>query len=168
LTETTQLARILQAHLPWHKARIHCAAAFILALWRVRTVSFPQLALALNPRAKQQSNERRLQRFFSSFQFDLDAFARLLFALVPIHEQLVITLDRTHWQVGQVHLNILMFGVAYNGVAFRSLLGKSGNSSQRERERLLARLFQVIPRERIEVGSRTAWGCGWCREPRSG
>jgi hypothetical protein len=154
LIETTQLTRILQEHLSWHKARVRFAAAFILALLRVRSVSFPSLALALNPHAQTESNERRLQRFFSSFKLDLDAFARLLLALVPVQGKLVLTLDRTHWQVGSVHLNILLFGVAHNGVAFPivwRLLGKSGNSNQAERKALLSRLLRVIPKERIAV-----------------
>lgn len=154
MIETTQLTTILQEHLHWHKARARLAAAFILALLRVRTVSFPSLALALNPRAKHESNERRLQRFFANFSLDLDAFAHLLFALVPSNDELVITLDRTHWTLGRVHLNLLVFGVAHDGVAFPivwRLLHKNGNSSQSEREALLKRLLAVIPRDRIRV-----------------
>jgi hypothetical protein len=154
MKETTQLTTILQEHLGWHKARTRFVAAFILALLRVRTVSFPSLALTLNPHAKRESNERRLQRFFANFRLDLDTFAQLLFSLVPSQEKLVITLDRTHWQVGKVHLNILLFDVAHNGVAFPivwRLLGKSGNSNQAEREALLTRLLRVVPQERILV-----------------
>ena len=102
LNETTQLTSILQEYLHWHKSRIRFTAAFILALLRVRTVNFPSLALSLNPHAQQESNERRLQRFFSGFKLNLDAFAQLLLGLVPCQEKLVITLDRTHWQVGSV------------------------------------------------------------------
>src|SRR5699024_7554994 len=133
--------------LDWHGARTKFAAAFVLALIRVRTVTFPSLALALNPLAKQASNERRLQRFFARFQLDLDVFARLLFALVPSQAPFTVTLDRTHWQVGRVHLNTLLFGVAHQGVSFPivwKLLGKAGNSNQREREQLLARLLKVV------------------------
>ncbi len=154
MNETTQLTSILQEHLHWYKSRIRFTAAFILALLRVRTVNFPSLALSLNPHAQRESNERRLQRFFSGFKLNLDAFAQLLLGLVPCQEKLVITLDRTHWQVGSVHLNILLCGVAHEGVAFPivwRLLGKRGNSSQAERAALLSRLLHVIPRERIAV-----------------
>lgn len=154
MIETTQLTSTLQEHLHWHKSRARCAAAFILALMRVRTVSFPSLALTLNPHAKPASNERRLQRFFSTFKLDLDAFAKLLFTLVPTQDKLVITLDRTHWTLGTIHLNLLVFGVAHDGVAFPivwRLLHKNGNSSQSEREALLGRLLRVIPRDRIHV-----------------
>lgn len=154
MNEITELNRVLKEALGWHQARIRFTAAFMLALLRVRSVNFPNLALALNPHAKQQSNERRLQRFFSSFKLDLDAFAKLLLELVPNHHKLVITLDRTPWQVGSVHLNILLFGVAHKGVAFPilwRLLGKRGNSNQSERSALLSRLLRVIPSERIAV-----------------
>lgn len=166
MNERTKLKKILQEHLDWHGARTEFAAAFVLALLRVRTVSFPSLALALNPFVKQASNERRLQRFFAQFQLNLDAFARLLVALVPTTAPFTLTLDRTHWQVGRVHLNVLLFGVVYQGVAFPivwKLLGKAGNSNQHEREQLLFRLLQVIPASCITVvlADREFIGEGW-------
>lgn len=109
MKETTKLTNILQGHLGWHFSRIEFAAAFVLALVRVRTVTFPNLALTLNPRAKQANNERRLQRFFAGFRLDLDGFAQLLLALAPTSGPFTVTLDRTEWQVGRVHLNVLIF-----------------------------------------------------------
>lgn len=166
MIESTRLAKLLQEQLGWHAARTKFAAAFVLALLRVRTVTFPRLALSLNPHAKQASNQRRLQRFFSGFKLDLDAFARLLLALVPSSGRLVITLDRTHWQVGRVHLNVLLFGIAHRGVAFPiiwSLLGKAGDSNQAERAKLLSRLLKIIPQNRIKaiVADREFIGEGW-------
>lgn len=66
----------------------------MLALVRVRTVSFPSLAVALNPFVKQASNERRLQRFFAQFPLNLDALARLLVALAPTTAPFTLTLGR--------------------------------------------------------------------------
>ncbi len=93
MNETTQLTSILQEHLHWYKSRIRFTAAFILALLRVRTVNFPSLALSLNPHAQRESNERRLQRFFSGFKLNLDAFAQLLLGLVPCQEKLKCVLE---------------------------------------------------------------------------
>jgi hypothetical protein len=148
LNEGTKLANILQQQLGWHAARTQFAAAFVLALLRLRTVNFPSLALCSNPHAKCASNERRLQRFFAGFNLDSDAFAKLLFTLTPASGPLVVTLDRTHWQVGRVDVNVLLFAIAHRGVAFPivwKLLGKPGNSNQAEQEaprleRLLALL----------------------------
>ncbi len=61
--ESKRLFDILQAYLPWHRARTTFTAGFILALIKVRTVTFSQLALALNPNTKPDSNYRRIQRF---------------------------------------------------------------------------------------------------------
>jgi hypothetical protein len=138
----------------------------VLALLRLRTVNFPSLALCLNLRAKRESNERRLQRFFAGFKLDLGAFARLLFTLTPASGPLVVTLDRTHWQVGRVDVNVLLFGVTHQGVAFPiiwTLLGKAGNSNLAEREKLLSRLLKVIPQSRIKavVADREFIGEGW-------
>jgi hypothetical protein len=49
LIERTQLAHILQAQLGCHAARTKLAVSFVLALLRLRTVTFPSLALCLNP-----------------------------------------------------------------------------------------------------------------------
>lgn len=152
--EIIGLQKTLQAQLGWHAARTKFAAAFLLAILKVKTVNFPRLALALNPRAKSASNERRLQRFFALFKLDLDAFARLLVRLLPVTDRLSVTLDRTHWQLGKIDINILLFGVAYQGVSLPivwKLLGKRGNSQQQEREELLTRLLKVIPAERIKL-----------------
>jgi hypothetical protein len=146
LTETTELSRILKEHLGWHKARTRFAAAFVLAVIKLRTVTFTSLALVMNPFVKPESNLRRIQRFFSGFNIDPDTFARLLVSLVPEQDDLLVTLDRTYWRVGRIEINILMFAIAHQGVAFPivwTLLGKSGISSTRERRELLDRLRNV-------------------------
>jgi hypothetical protein len=166
LKEGTKLANILQQQLGWHATRTQFAAAFVLALLRLRTVNFPSLALCLNPHAKRASNERRLQRFFAGFKLDSDTFAKLLFTLTPASGPLVVTLDRTHWQVGRVDVNVLLFAIAHRGVAFPTvwkLLGKPGNSNQAERKALLERLLKVIAQSRIKavVADREFIGEGW-------
>ena len=166
LREVTELTAILKEALGWHQARSRFAAAFVLAVIKLRTVTFTSLALALNPWAKPLSNLRRIQRFFSSFHIDPDAFAQLLLNLVPEHDELLVTLDRTHWRVGQREINILMFAIAHDGVAFPVVwtpLGKAGISNTRERQALLERLLNVIPAGRIQavLGDREFIGDGW-------
>lgn len=166
MIERTKLTTILQQHLGWHAARTKLAAAFVLALLRMRTVNFPSLALSLNPQAKRESNERRLQRFFAGFNLNLDSFAKLLYGLTPASGPLVVTLDRTHWQLGQVDLSVLLFGVAHQGIAFPivwRLLGKAGNSNHTEQDALLKRLLKIIPKDRIKavVADREFIGEAW-------
>lgn len=119
--ESNALIARLQAHLPWHRARLACCASAILALIKLRTVNLCQLALVLNPKVQPASNERRLRRFLSGFAVDFDRVARLIVALIPQQDAFIITIDRTQWLFGKgkgkININILMIAVAYQGIA---------------------------------------------------
>ena len=157
--EITALINRLQPHLDWHRARLVCCAATILALIKLRTVNLCQLALVLNPKAKTQSNERRLRRFLAGFELDFECIARLIVALIPQQDGFTITLDRTQWLFGTTKINILMIAIAYKGIAIPvvwMLLDKKGNSSTAERialERiaLMGRLLRVLPAPQIKT-----------------
>lgn len=150
----TELTSVLQAHLPWHKARLTFFARFVLALLQLGTVNLTKLALALNPRVRSASNYRRIQRFLSGFALEGDACARLLLSLVPSGGPFLVILDRTNWQFGTRDLNILLLAVAHRGIAFPILwtvLEKKGNSNTAERIALLRRFLRLVPPERIEA-----------------
>ncbi len=65
--QVNELHDVMQWYLPCHKARVKFIAAFIVSLIKLTTVNFTKLANALNGKAKQKSNYRRIQRFFSEF-----------------------------------------------------------------------------------------------------
>ncbi len=73
-----ELKAVLAEYLPWHGARIGFLAQFLLALFKVRSVSLAELATGFGGPAKVESHYKRLQRFFRSFEIDQDALARLL------------------------------------------------------------------------------------------
>lgn len=98
MPETKGLFDILQAQLPWHKARLTFAATFALALIKVRTVTFARLALVLNPHVTPEANYRRIQRFFAGFPLDGEWVGRLMLALLPQKRNLVVSIDRSTWQ----------------------------------------------------------------------
>lgn len=165
MEHVTELVRILQAHLKWNKARLSFLARFLLALIQQRTVNFTGVALALNGRVQEESNYRRIQRFFSGFDFDADAFARLLLCLAP-QERLLVILDRTQWQFGKQDLNILMLAVAHQGMALPilwSTIPGRGCSGTEQRIALLSRFLQLVPAERIEalLADREFFGKEW-------
>ena len=69
-----------------------------------------------------------------------------MLALLPEKEKLVITLDRTTWELGSHCINILMIAVAYKGLAFPLLwvlLDKKGNSDTKERLALVDSLLSL-------------------------
>ncbi len=150
-----ELKAVLAEYLPWHGARIGFLARFLLALFKVRSVSLAELATGFGGPAKVESHYKRLQRFFRSFEIDPDSWARLLVRLVPVGDgPWRLTLDRTHWKFGQVDINFLVLGIAYRGIAvpvFWSVLDKAGNSNTAERKALMERFLAVFGAERIAV-----------------
>lgn len=154
MRESTALLGVLQEHFDWHRARLGCLAAFVVALVKVRTVNLTEVALALNPGAKTASNYRRIQRFLAAFEVDFEAMARLMLALVPVKSDLVVTIDRTNWHFGRAPINVLMLGIAWRGLAFPllwRLLPKTGVSSTEERIALVRRFLRLVETERIRA-----------------
>ena len=125
-----ELQKKLQAHLPLHGASIGFIVKFVMAVIVVRGVTMTTVASALNPRVLPESNEKRIKRFFGTVKLEGESFARLMLALLPEKDNLVLTLDRTTWELGSTCINILMLGVAYKGLGFPLLwvlLNKKGN-----------------------------------------
>lgn len=141
MLSTDQLKATLQPHLKWHGARLTFLALFLQALFQVKTVNLAEIATALNPQAKEGSNYRRLQRFFADFTLNEDSLARLVVLLLPRPpEGYTLALDRTTWYLGKVCLNLLVLGIAHQGVAFPVCvipLDKAGNSNTLERIAIL-------------------------------
>jgi len=112
------------------------------------------LPLALSSKAKVSSNYKRLQRFIRLHEIDFDSFGYFLSRLLPVSDgKWLLAMDRTNWKFGRVDINILMLGVAYNGVAFPLLwvfLPNKGNSKTDERIELLDRFMNIFGVERIQ------------------
>ena len=143
--EVNLLRERLRAHFPWHGARLSFIAMFLMALIRVRTVDFSQLAIAFSGNALVESNYKRIQRFFKGFEVDEVAVAKALVAILDIPEPWVLSVDRTEWQFGTSVFNILVLGVVHHGVAIPlvwSMLDKRGNSNTLERMNLFARFLE--------------------------
>lgn len=161
-----ELQRKIQAYLPLHGAHISFIAKFVMALIVVRGVTVSTIASALNPRVLPESNEKRIKRFFGKVELEGRNFANLILALLPVKDKLVLTLDRTTWELGSNCVNILLLGVAYKGLAFPLLwvlLDKKGNSDTAERLALLDTLLKLVEAERIEavVADREFTGKDW-------
>jgi hypothetical protein len=107
-----------------------------VALLRVRTVNFSELAQGFMGKAQAESCEKRLQRFFRGFELDYQDIAKLVVGIMDIPQPWMLSVDRASWQFGESTFNILMLGVVHEGVAFPlvwTMLGKKGNSNYTER-----------------------------------
>jgi hypothetical protein len=139
MNQITQLRNALRPHLSWHGARLTFLAAFLIALLRVKTINFAELATAFSGKAHTDSHYKRLQRFFRDFEMDYGEIAQTVVALMSIPEPWVLSIDRTEWKFGKCVFNILMLGIVHDGVAFPvawTLLDKRGNSNSHERMEL--------------------------------
>jgi hypothetical protein len=166
MQQRNELQKKIQAHLPLHGARAAFMMRFVMVVIVVRGVTATTVASVLNPKVLPESNEKRIKRFFGEVEIEGEGFAKLMLALLPEKDQLVLTLDRTTWELGSTCLNILMLGAAYRGLAFPLLwvlLDKKGNSDTAERLALIDRMLTLIAAEAIEaiVADREFTGKRW-------
>ena len=168
LVKVNQILPIMQEHFGQsiNLARIKLMALLLHALCVVQTVSLHKLAGAMPTDVDRDSSLRRLQRFFAKYVLDLDIVARMIFSLLPVKTDLVLSMDRTNWKFGDFNINILMLGVTYKGIAFPlifSLLPKRGNSNWEERKKIMERFIRLFGQDCIDclVADREFIGKEW-------
>ena len=149
-------------------ARLKFISSVIIALIKVRTVTFESLARAFDSESEVDSSLRRIQRFMANYSLDSDLIAKLIFNLLPEQKQLTLSIDRTNWKFGKKDINIFMLGVVYQGVAFPllfTMLPKRGNSNSDERIDLINRYITLLGIATIDciVADREFVGKKWIK-----
>ena len=104
---TTMLTDVLKLHFGWNLARIKCLSCLIIALFKVKTVNFAELATAFSGSAKPDSHYRRIQRFFKEVKIQQDMVAQLVASFLP-YDQFILSMDRTNWMLGCFSINFLV------------------------------------------------------------
>jgi len=136
MKDIRSLEQTLSDNLPWNKARIKFVARFLLALFATRTVNLAILAQAFSGHAQDESNYKRLQRFFRQFELPYAQLAQFVVTLLGVEGPYTLALDRTDWKVGSVHVNILLLSIVWRGIGFPVVwlvLPTAGNSATAER-----------------------------------
>jgi len=147
MKKISELKRILAKNLGYNKARIDCLAKMLIALFSVKKVNLSEMAVAFMSRTKVSSRYKRLQRFFRYFEVDYEVLAKWIFGLFVFDKKVYITIDRTNWFLGKLKINILVLGIAYEGVAIPLLwntLDKSGNASAEEHISIIKRFVKLF------------------------
>jgi hypothetical protein len=163
----TTVAQQFKEQLGWHKARTDMLAKLVLALIRVTTVNLVKLSTAIDGKATLDSKYRKIQRFFSNFDMDVEQIAKFLVSLFPINDfPWPLAIDRTNWKFGQKNINILMIVIAYKGIGIPVVwifLDKRGNSNTAERIALTKRFIAIFGKDKIEclLGDREFIGKVW-------
>jgi hypothetical protein len=151
----------------WHLARQKMTFALIFSLIETRSVQFPELATKLNSSVQDESNLRRIQAFFATYELDYRVIACVLMSFVAT-KKCRISIDRTNWQFGQQNINVLTLTVYSHGVGLPilwSMLDKKGNSNAQERINLLDEFVALFGKERILslTGDREFIGHKWLK-----
>lgn len=166
MNQINLLKETLKPHLGWHGARLNFLALFLIALLRVKTVNMAELATGFRNNAVNESNYKRMQRFFRKFDLDYAVIAKVVVALMGIPQPWVLSLDRTNWSYGETHFNILTLGIVHQGVAYPvawQMLDKKGNSNTEERIDVLEAFFTIFPDAKVAYlcTDREFVGCLW-------
>ena len=74
----------------------------------MQTVSLHKIASAMPTSVERDSYLRRVQRLLAGYARNLVLIPKVIFALLPVKTELVLSLDRTNWKFGEVNINILM------------------------------------------------------------
>ena len=160
------LERTLAENVSWNKARINFLAKFLIALIQVKTINLVQISSVMCGHAKQASHYKRIQRFLRFFQLPFAELARFVIALMGLKPPFVITIDRTDWYLGETPLNVLLLGIAFQGVSFPllwTILEKKGCSDTSERIALIEDYLHLFGRQSIEFicADREFLGVDW-------
>ncbi len=134
-----------------HGQRLSMMSKLILAILKMCTVNYAQLAMVINPKVKVDSNFKRIQRFMKSYRFCQRRYIQFAWAQYGVQGNWVaLSMDRTNWKFGKTNINILTIGISWRGTAIPlvwMLLNKRGQSNQNERIFLLERLLSCLNRE---------------------
>lgn len=150
----SELEKTLSHFLDWNKARISFLIQVLQALFLVRTVNLTQIAQAFSSSAKEESVYRRIQRFFKNFSFDKSFIVILACKFFTWGEHCVLLLDRTNWKWGKTHINILVLSIEHLGIGipiFWTVLNTGGNSSSKDRMKIMKRVIKAIGKDKIRV-----------------
>lgn len=131
-----------------HGQRLTMMSKLVIAVLKMCTVNFGQLALVINPLAKRDSNFKRIQRFMKQFCFSRHRFVQWAWSHYGNQGQwLALSMDRTNWKFGRININILTIGISWRGTAIPlvwMMLDKRGQSNQKERISLLQSLLDCL------------------------
>lgn len=149
-----ELKRRLVENFNWNKARIDCFAKMLLSLLATESVNLRKLAVAFDSDAEIDSRYKRLQRFLSGFDMEMNTIAQFIFSLFfSQEEKIYLTIDRTNWRWGKASINILTLGVAYEGNAiplFWELLdNKGGNATGKQHAEMIRKFVALFGKDQI-------------------
>ena len=148
------LTDVLSGYLDWHLSRLKLMARFTSSVLTPWATNLWKISLALKADVEQDSNYRRIQRFLSGYEVDFAMLGSLLLHLLPQTPPYEVVIDRTEWYFGETAVNILMVGIAHEGMAFPvawTALSSGGSSDPEAQTEVLERFLKIVDPDSIKV-----------------
>ncbi len=146
----------LKSHLNLNKSRLKVLTGLIIGVIGIRDVNLVKLACYQESDATDESQYRKLQRFFKLWCFSWEEVAKLTLSKIPKPRQgYVLSMDRTNWKFGKRHINILTVGIVVGKVSIPLVwttlaqTTKRGNSNTHQRIALMKKVLKVLAVEDI-------------------
>ena len=140
-----------------NKARLKVFAAMIVGVIHCRSSNLSRLSACQASEAKQESQYRKLQRFFEQWIFPWEDIAKITLLKIPKPRGgYILSMDRTNWKFGKTHINILTVGIVVGKVAVPIVWltlpesTKRGHSNGRHRILIMKRLLKVLSPDDID------------------
>lgn len=118
MTHRTQpLINLLNNHFALNLSRTKCLAELILSMIKLQTINLANICNGFTGKSKPASTYRRLQRFIKEEIIPSRALAKLIVAIKGLDsgdnkgKSWKLTMDRTNWKIGKIHINILYLAV---------------------------------------------------------
>ena len=151
-----KLLNTLSKSLTSNQARLKTFSALIVGVIHFRSVNLSRIAAFQNSGASEDSQYRKLQRFFKDWVLPWQEVASMVLLKIPKPKKgYVLSMDRTNWKFGKTHINILTLGVVVGKVAVPLVWitlpqsTKRGNSHSKHRILIMKRLFKVLDSDDI-------------------
>lgn len=113
------LINLLNNHFNLNLSRTKCLAGLILSMIKLQTINLANICSGFESKIKPSSTYRRLQRFIKEEIIPARALAKMVVAIKGLDKEKKwkLTMDRTNWKIGKIHINILYLAVCHKNVA---------------------------------------------------
>ena len=139
------------------RRRTKLISQLIISLLKLTDSSLSKWSKRIDGGQSLAAKYKELQRFARWFRFSPKLYAQVVWGLFGQDQQVCLTLDRTEWQMRGRWVQVLLVGIAHQGVSIPLLWqarNQQGNSPATTRWALLATVKGWLP---IQEGQSLCW-----------
>ena len=135
-------------------SHLKCMESVLRALLLVLSPNLMRLSCVVADNAQSTSAMRRIQRLLGMKLFSCEAVGLAIVKTLPVKmSKIILTMDRTTWELGKRVYNILAIGICFDGISvpiYFTTYDKDGSTSFTEHIEFMERVLDIIPANRIE------------------